>query len=137
MTIAMTISNSKYNRMYVKIFFYLTNYLFDFFCKFVSNNKNMGLPELKNKVLMYIENTDEIQLAKVSDLFENTNAYKTIEEPENSVSEPIIAYDVLGKPLTLKQYNEEIDKAIEDIENGRFISHEDLLKEIKSWRNEI
>jgi hypothetical protein len=137
MTIAMAISNSKYNRMYVKIFFYLTNYLFDFFCKFVSNNKNMGLPELKNKVLMYIENADEIQLAKVSDLFENTNAYKTIEEPENSVSEPIIAYDVLGKPLTLKQYNEEIDKAIEDIENGRFISHEDLLKEIKSWRNEI
>ena len=30
----------------------------------------MGLPELKNKVLMYIENADERLLMKVSDIFE-------------------------------------------------------------------
>jgi predicted transcriptional regulator len=95
----------------------------------------MGLPELKNKVLMYIENADEIQLTKVSDIFENT--YNNTETIENKVSEPIVAYDVLGKPLTLKQYNDEIDKGIDDFENGRTISHEDLLKEIKSWRNEV
>ena len=93
----------------------------------------MGLPELKNKVLMYIENVDEIQLTKVSDIFENT--YNNTETIENKVSEPIVAYDVLGKPLTLKQYNDEIDKGIDDFENGRTISHEDLLKEIKNWRN--
>jgi predicted transcriptional regulator len=97
----------------------------------------MGLPELKNKVLMYIENADENQLAKVSDIFENNTEYKTIENSENIISEPVVAYDVLGKPLTLKQYNEEIDKGIDDFENGRTISHEDLLKEIKSWRNEV
>ena len=90
----------------------------------------MGLPELKNKVLMYIENADERLLTKVSDIFEN-------EEYINKVSEPIVAYDVLGKPLTLKQYNDEIDKGIDDFENGRTISHQDLLKEIKSWRNEV
>jgi hypothetical protein len=33
----------------------------------------MGLPELKNKVLMYIENADENQLVKISDIFENEN----------------------------------------------------------------
>jgi predicted transcriptional regulator len=97
----------------------------------------MGLPELKNKVLLYIENADENQLAKVSDIFENDAEYKTIENSENKVSEPIIAYDTSGKSLTLKQYNEEIDKGIDDFENGRTISHEDLLKEIKSWRNEV
>jgi hypothetical protein len=90
----------------------------------------MGLPELKNKVLMYIENAYENQLTKVSDIFEN-------EEISKIVSEPIIAYDVLGKPLTLKQYNDEIDKGIDDFENDRTISHGDLLKEIKSWRNEV
>ena len=90
----------------------------------------MGLPELKNKVLMYIENADEQLLMKVSNIFEN-------EEKLNIVSEPIVAYDVLGKPLTLKQYNDEINKGIADFENGRTISHEDLLKEIKNWRNEI
>lgn len=41
----------------------------------------MGLPELKNKVLMYIENADENQLVKISDIFENENIEaKTIKE---------------------------------------------------------
>ena len=41
----------------------------------------MGLPELKNKVLMYIENADENQLKKVSDIFENnTNENKIIKD---------------------------------------------------------
>jgi hypothetical protein len=77
-------------------------------------------------------------LSIVSSVFDN---YLTdgslVETIENEVSEPIVAYDVSGKPLTLKQYNEEIDKALDDFENGRFISHEALLEEIKSWRNEI
>ncbi len=89
----------------------------------------MKLPELKNKVLMYIENADERLLTKVSDIFEN-------EEKTNIVSEPIVAFDVLGKPLTLKQYNDEIDKGIDDIKNRRVISQEDLEKEIESWKNE-
>ena len=95
----------------------------------------MGLPELKNKVLMYIENADERLLMKVSDIFENE--YTNTETQENIISEPTIAYDILGKPLTLKQYNLEIDKGIDDFKNGRTITHEDVLKEIKSWRNEI
>ncbi len=86
----------------------------------------MGLPELKNKVLMYIENADEQLLMKVSDIFENKKITKII-------SEPIVAYDVTEKPLTLKQYNDEIDKGIDDIKNGRVISQEDLEKEIESW----
>ncbi len=86
----------------------------------------MELPELKNKVLMYIENADEQLLMKVSNIFEN-------EEITKIVSEPTVAYDVTGKPLTLKQYNDEIDKGIDDIKNGRVISQEDLEKEIESW----
>lgn len=86
----------------------------------------MGFPELKNKVLMYIENADERLLTKVSDIFEN-------DEKINTVSEPIVGYDVTGKPLTIKQYNDEIDNGIDDIKNGRVISQEDLEKEIESW----
>lgn len=65
----------------------------------------MGLPKLKNKVLMYIENADERLLTKVSDIFENYEITKI-------VSEPIVGYDVSGNHLTLKQYNDEIDKGI-------------------------
>ncbi|HAH54477.1 MAG TPA: hypothetical protein DCM02_04120 [Flavobacterium sp.] len=98
----------------------------------------MGLPELKQKIHNQIENADVRLLRIVSSVFDN---YLTddefVETNNDSVSEPIVAYDVSGKPLTLKQYNEDIDKALDDFENGRCISHEALLEEIKGWRNEI
>lgn len=98
----------------------------------------MGLPELKQKIQMQIENADERLLRIVSSVFDNYLTDDGFDETiENVVSEPTVAYDTGGKPLTLKQYNEEIDKGIDDFDNGRFISHEALLEEIKSWRNEI
>ena len=98
----------------------------------------MGLPELKQKIKMQIEIADERLLRIISSVFDNyLNEDAIIETTENIVSEPIIAYDITGKPLTLKQYNKEVDKGIDDFNNERFISHEALLEEIKSWRNEI
>jgi len=98
----------------------------------------MGLPELKQKIQMQIENADERLLRIVSSVFDNyLNEDELVETTDDQVSEPIVAYDVSGKPLTLKQYNEEVDKGIDDFENGRFISHEALLEEIKGWRNKI
>ncbi len=97
----------------------------------------MGVPELKQKIQMQIENADERVLRIVSSVFDNyLNDDAIVETTENIVSEPIIAYDTTGKPLNLRQYNEEIDKGIDDFKNGRFISHEDLEKEIDSWYNE-
>ncbi|WP_310558730.1 hypothetical protein [Flavobacterium sp.] len=97
----------------------------------------MGLPELKQKIQLQIENADERLLRIVSSVFDN---YLTddefVETTIDSVSEPVVAYDIAGKPLTLKQYNEEIDKGIADFENGRYISQEDLEKEIDSWYDE-
>ncbi len=97
----------------------------------------MGLPELKQKIQMQIENADERLLRIVSSVFDNYLTDDSLDGTiENVVSEPIVAYDVSGKPLTLHQYNEEIDKALDDFENGRFISQEDLEKEIDSWYDE-
>jgi hypothetical protein len=98
----------------------------------------MGLPEFKNKIHMQTENADERLLRIVSSVFDNyLNEETSIETIGNVVSEPIVAYDTADKPLTLIQYNTEIDKGINDFETGKFISHEVLLEEIKSWRNEI
>ncbi|MES2238767.1 MAG: hypothetical protein V4497_00765 [Bacteroidota bacterium] len=90
----------------------------------------MGLPELKQKIHLQIENADERLLRIVSSVFDN---YLN----EDAVSESTVAYNTTGKPLSLKEYNKEIDKGIDDFKNGKTISHEQLLKEIKSWRNEI
>lgn len=97
----------------------------------------MGLPELKQKIQMQIENADEGLLRIFSSVFNNyLNEDAIVETTENFLSEPTAAYDTSGKPLTLKQYNEEIDKGIDDFNNGRFISQEDLEKEIDSWYDE-
>ncbi len=98
----------------------------------------MRLPELKQKIHNQIESADERLLTIVSSVFDSyLTDDKLVKINENNLAEPIVAYDIAGKPLTLKQYNQEIDKALDDFENGRFISHEALLEEIKGWRSEI
>ena len=36
--------------------------------------------------------------------------------------------------ITLEQYNRELEEADAEIEKGDFLTHEDSLKEIRSWR---
>ncbi|KGO93076.1 hypothetical protein [Flavobacterium subsaxonicum] len=38
------------------------------------------------------------------------------------------------KPFTMEELNARLDKSEEDFRNGRYISSEDLLKEIKGWK---
>lgn len=37
------------------------------------------------------------------------------------------------KPMTMEQYKNEIDKAMEDSKNGRMIKASDLKEKIKKW----
>ena len=37
------------------------------------------------------------------------------------------------KPMTMDQYNDEIDRAMEDSKNGRMIKATDLKEKIKKW----
>lgn len=37
------------------------------------------------------------------------------------------------KRISKKQYNKEIDEAVERIENGDSVSHKDALKELSKW----
>ena len=47
--------------------------------------------------------------------------------------EMIVAYTVEGKPLTKKAYNKRLEKAEQDILNGRVTSADELKKEMKNW----
>jgi hypothetical protein len=59
------------------------------------------------------------------------NKIKTIVSKEQQ--EDIVAYTVKGEPLNVAQYKVEIQKGLDDIEAGRFISDDDLAKEIQNW----
>tara|TARA_R110002049_G_scaffold35706_1_gene114919 strand:+ start:190 stop:444 length:255 start_codon:yes stop_codon:yes gene_type:complete len=48
--------------------------------------------------------------------------------------EAVVAFSTDGKPLTLKQYNQALEKAEKDIKNGRVNSTEELRKKVASWK---
>jgi hypothetical protein len=54
---------------------------------------------------------------------------RKILENENTDS-----YTIDGVPLTIAEYNQELDKAEKEIKEGKTLSTEELAKEIKSWR---
>ena len=45
----------------------------------------------------------------------------------------IVAYSTTGKPLTKSEYIEQINIGIRQIENGEFITDEELQREIETW----
>jgi hypothetical protein len=45
----------------------------------------------------------------------------------------LLHVDNENKRITRKQYNKELDEAVERIEKGNSISHKDVLKEIAKW----
>lgn len=48
--------------------------------------------------------------------------------------EKTVAYTPTGKPMSLKQYNESLKKAENQIENGQYTTIDQLKKEVKNWK---
>lgn len=53
---------------------------------------------------------------------------------EKEEKNDIVAFDVMGNPLTLEQFQNELNKAEKEIETGDFLTSDDLDKEIASWK---
>lgn len=83
----------------------------------------MGLPELKHKIQLQLDLADERVLRIVSSL------------SDNYLNE-IVAYDANGNALTLSEYHNKVEEGLEDIKNNRVISQENLIEEMKTWKNE-
>jgi hypothetical protein len=49
----------------------------------------------------------------------------------SSFNNKTIAFTSSGKPLTKKQYIQHIEKISNEVKNGKFISHENMLKEAR------
>ena len=83
----------------------------------------MGLPELKQKIQMQIENADERLLRIVSSVFDN-------------YLNDIVSYDSKGNALTLSEYRNKVEEGLQDIKFNRVVSQENLIEEMKNWKNE-
>ncbi len=72
----------------------------------------MNTTEKKRKLLEYLENSDE---QVINTLFSIIQRQRTSNEN------------------FLKDYNQEIDEAMERIDKGFFVTHEDVEKEAEKW----
>lgn len=78
--------------------------------------------DLKQSVQNYIDTADNRLLKMIKALVESYH-----EEDQ------IVAYTVDGKPLTRKEYNQELVDAETEIQRGELTSVEDLEKESQNW----
>ena len=82
----------------------------------------MASSDLKRSVQNYIDTADNRLLKMIKALVESYH-----EEDQ------IVAYTVDGKPLTRKQYNQELVDAETEIQRGELTSVGDLEKESQNW----
>lgn len=82
----------------------------------------MASLDLKQSVQNYIDTADNRLLKMIKALVESYH-----EEDQ------IVAYTVDGKPLTRKQYNQELVDAETEIQRGELTSVEDLEKDSQNW----
>ena len=81
----------------------------------------MGALELRNNLLLYINQADERLLKVVKAVM------------ESYWDEEIVAYSVEGKPLTKLDYKSELNDAVSEIKSGKFITQENLEIESGNW----
>lgn len=60
---------------------------------------------------------------------------ETVLEQINKIleRETIVAYSVTGKPLTIKEYNDNLSEAEKQIAEGKFKTQEELEKDLENW----
>lgn len=77
--------------------------------------------DLRKTVHNYIDSADERLLNVVKAVIES---YK-----ENDV----VAWTMDGKALTKKEYDLQLNNAVAEVENGNYISQEELEEKSKNW----
>lgn len=81
----------------------------------------MAAADLRNTMIGYINAADDRLLRVLKAVVESYKA------------NDVVAFHVTGEPLTLQQYNDELERAEEEIVNGEFISQQDLENESQNW----
>ena len=80
--------------------------------------------DIRSEKLLLIE-----LLARVQDKKIIAEIKEILQKDKN----PIIGYDVHGRPITKKDYIKNINKAREEIKSGNYITQEELEKHSEDW----
>ena len=88
--------------------------------KFVKNNI-MGTADLRNELHNYIDHADEVFLKMVHAM---SKEYKKGE---------VVGYNTDGSPISQDDLKKRVKAASERVKAGKFISQEEVEKEIENW----
>ena len=77
----------------------------------------------------------DIQARKISFVqeFLNLNSEEAIVSLEELLKQLKSRSKKEAKPMSMKEFNERIDRALDDAENGRVLTMDELQKEMASW----
>ncbi|MEQ8704901.1 MAG: hypothetical protein RIC19_13320 [Phaeodactylibacter sp.] len=94
----------------------------------------MSAEQLKERLHLRIEQADEKLLGVLADMAERLfEAYQPQALDQTDVSQGQIDYSKHLRPLSREAMTQEIGKAMEDYENGRYVTLDESSKEADSW----
>ena len=85
----------------------------------------MSTVEIRSEIDLFLDQVDESFLKVVHSML-NTYVRENVEDP-------IIGYDVDGKPLHASVARKLFEKELEGVKRGEYITIEDLEKESETW----
>ena len=84
--------------------------------------------------LVDIMSIETLKISLVEQLLQ-VNENEVLEQLQEVLDKnKIVAHTVDGKPLTLSDYNALLEEGEKQIENGEFITQEELEKEVENWK---
>ena len=86
----------------------------------------MNTNEKRIELAKWILETDARILNEVEAIYNSTFKKK-------ETSPDVVAYTISGESLTKEMYIQKVKEAEKRVNEGEYISHEDLLKEMQSW----
>lgn len=81
----------------------------------------MGALDLKNSVIASLDNADDTLLKPIKLVIEKYLENETV------------AYSTVGEPLNKSNYEKLIEEAILEIEQGNYLSQDELEQESENW----
>jgi len=86
----------------------------------------MDIKSKKEKIIKFIEKADSSVIDKLEQFIALTEDTVSSSAIYNKVKQ-----DIMGGPMSIEDYNRDIEIAINEIEKGHTIAHDEVLKRIK------
>ncbi len=88
----------------------------------------MDIQRKKERIIKLIEKADNSLIEKIEQFIANTTNTVSASDIQNKIKQ-----DMIGSPMSIEEYNRDIEIAINEIEKGNSIAHKDVLNRIKKW----